>query len=520
MTPQTNFPINVTYITQDVLTGELCFSLTAYYRGKPVTKTVKRGELTVRTLNELATFGFPILQRKIAEDFVKYVIDNEGYFRLRRVCGKVGWHDVDGKLYFIHHMAFCDGKWEDIRYNGPIDLSHKGTFEANVKFLNELFSKGLVGLQAVCAVSLSSAVVGLLSEKDLRYIFHIGGTSTTGKTTSLMLAASMWGNPDISPHCVASNWHVTDNKLVQSMSGNKGILRGLDELSMLNADRTKLTYILTGGSDKQRMTDEAGIDSEFRTVIISTGELSFRDSNYGGIGVRLLETSGFNFTETKENADWIRDMVFKNYGNIGCKFAQILTRYEIASIYDALNHYTNKVNKRIEKTLAKKGGVYSPLYGRIAEKIAAIVLAADFAKSDLGLNFAINDIISFLIKDTTLLSGGQEQADEAMERILELYTKNQTKFPKQLTSSVSNLWGRTIMSGDKLMEIIILYDQFVELMRKNGYPDTCSLLHALRDKGYINCEPDKLYSRRKVGDTQRAKVVVVNVSAFNGRERK
>ena len=78
MTPQTNFPINVTYITQDVLTGELCFSLTAYYRGKPVTKTVKRGELTVRTLNELATFGFPILQRKIAEDFVKYVIDNEG----------------------------------------------------------------------------------------------------------------------------------------------------------------------------------------------------------------------------------------------------------------------------------------------------------------------------------------------------------------------------------------------------------------------------------------------------------
>lgn len=267
------------------------------------------------------------------------------------------------------------------------------------------------------------------------------------------------------------------------------------------------------------MTDEAGADNEFRTVIISTGEIGLRDSNYGGVGVRLLETSGFNFTETKENADWVREKVLKNYGNIGCKFAKALSKYEISSIYDCLNDYTDKINRRIEKTLEKKGGVYSPLYGRMAEKMAAIVLAADIAESDLGLNFAINDIINFLIKDTTLLSGGQEQADEAMERILEVYTKNQTKFPKQLTSSVSNLWGRTIMSGDKLLEIIILYDQFVELMKKNGYPDTCSLLHALKDKGYINCEPDKLYSRRKIGDTERAKVIVVNVSAFNGRER-
>lgn len=229
----TNFAIKVEYITLDVLTGEVCFSLTAYFRGNRVTKTVERGELTVRKLSELATFGFPILQRKIAEDFVKYVVDNEGYFPLRRVCSKVGWHDVEGKRCFIYRQSFCDGKLQDIRYNGPIDLSHKGTFEANVKFLNELFSKGFVGLQVICAVSLSSAVVGLLAKKDLRYIFHIGGTSTTGKTTSLMLAASMWGNPDISPHCVASNWHITDNKLVQSMSGNKGILRGLDELSML-----------------------------------------------------------------------------------------------------------------------------------------------------------------------------------------------------------------------------------------------------------------------------------------------
>lgn len=497
---------------QDIQTKEIQIEIKSDYRGKEITAIIYRNELTASKMHELRKIGFPFFTAEESGEIVGDFADNEGNIPIELTYKTVGFHEIDGKTYFLHRKALENGNVLPICYNGDIDLGKKGSLENNVKFFNHIIAKH-IGLQTICAVALSSAVVGMLLDKDLKFIFHIEGTSTSGKTTSLMLAGSMWGNPKISVNGVVKNWNTTDNKLIQSAGGNKGIMIGLDELSMSKADNTLLTYLLTSGADKRRMTNIEGADSEFRTIFMSTGEIQFKSSNFGGIGVRLFEVKNYNFTQDKETADIITKEIHKNYGYIGFGFAKALTAYSVNDIQDKLESITEKVIKRISYHCEKEGGKFSPLFSRIAEKIAAVVIAAKLSKKKLGLNFDINGIVDFLICNTTVLDIGQEQSVDAMEKFLEEYTKNRVKFPKSNESMEVNIWGKSIFADGELSEIVVMYNQFVKMMNKIGYPDTNSLIKALKEKGFIKCEDGKNYTRRKIGDNKRAKAIVIDVFA-------
>lgn len=60
----TNFAIKVEYITLDVLTGEVCFSLTAYFRGNRVTKPSSAESLPSGSSASLQPSAFPFCKGK------------------------------------------------------------------------------------------------------------------------------------------------------------------------------------------------------------------------------------------------------------------------------------------------------------------------------------------------------------------------------------------------------------------------------------------------------------------------
>lgn len=505
--------IKVEHIQRDVQTDDVKLTLSTSYMGKDVSVDVKRQDLTVKGLQELRGKGFPVLNKEDAEGVICGIFDDEENIPLKEVFHNVGWHKIDGVPHFFLQKALCDGKVENMEYNGSLNLKPKGKFKDAVNFYNETIVES-DGLQTIVAVSLASALVGMIAEKDLKFIFHIEGTSTTGKTTSLMLAGSVWGNPKIAPNGIVKNWNTTDNKLINSVGGNNGIPVGLDELSMSNANITQLTYLLTGGIDKQRMNDENSADNEFRTIFLSTGEIQFKNSNFGGIGVRLIEVKDYNFTETKEKADLIAEFIQNNYGVIGMKFAKYLTAYSSDYMKEKIEKNTEKIIKRIKTHADNQGIKYSPLFSRLAEKIATVIVAALFAKAKLGIQFDIGAIADFLICQTTVLENGQEQAVDAMEKFMEEYNKNHNKFPA--SEKGQNIWGKKVVRNGELIEIVVLYNQFLKMMKKIGYPDTSSLIKALMEKNFIKCEKGRNYSRRNVGDSKKAKVIVIDVLALNG----
>ena len=506
--------ITVISLARDVQTSEVMVTLQSEYRGKTVMKTVSRDTITVSGLRELSKYGFPTLTKTDIDEFLSYFTENESDFPMVNIYQKVGWHEIGGKDYFLHRKPLADGKAKNGIYKGKLDLSRKGSIDDVIIFFDNNLREA-IGLQTACAVSLASAIVGRVKNKDLRFIFHIEGTSTSGKTTTLKLAGSLWGNPQIMPNGVVKNWNITGNKLVQSAGGNNGVLICLDELAMSNTDNTQLTYLLTGGNDKQRMTNDDSSDDSFNTAFMSTGEIQFRNSNYGGITVRLFEVKNYNYTKTKELADTINDFASEHYGAVGFEFAKVLSDISDDTLTEKLDEFAKRVEKRIEMHAQKQGKAISPLFSRMADKIAAVALAASIAKSKLGIDFDTSSIVDFLICQTTLLEMGQEQSVEAADKFLEEYAKNKTKFPDDNTKD-ANIWGKSVVRNGELSEIIVLYNQFVKMMNRIGFPDTASLVKALKEKSFIKCEQDKNYSRRNVGNIKRAKVIVFDVSAIKG----
>lgn len=165
----------------------------------------------------------------------------------------------------------------------------------------------------------------------------------------------------------------------------------------------------------------------------------------------------------------------------------------------------------------EKGLKTNPILGRCAETIAVVAIAAYIAKKHLGIAFNISGIVSFFIRRSSLLDVCQNEALTAANNFLTFYNNNRSKFPTQ--SNVDNagsVFGISVFKKGELQELVILFDNFVKIAKNCGYQDTRTLLRQLKESNLSVCEAGKNYSRRKVGNISRAKVVVLDVRAILG----
>jgi uncharacterized protein (DUF927 family) len=105
--------------------------------------------------------------------------------------------------------------------------------------------------------------------------FHFRGTSSTGKTTSLRVAASVCGGGPGDGYI--RTWRTTDNALENIAELHNDGLLCLDELGQLEPDKAgRIAYMLGSGRGKERMTDKGGSQrtASWRILFLSTGEIS------------------------------------------------------------------------------------------------------------------------------------------------------------------------------------------------------------------------------------------------------
>ena len=116
----------------------------------------------------------------------------------------------------------------------------------------------------------------------------MNGESTTGKTTMLKLAASVWGSTNISEDGIIQTWNTTKNALINSMCGFNGITLCYDELGASDSDISNLIYLLSNGVNKKRMYSEKS--KKFSVNICSSGEIPLKTiDEVNGTDARLLE---------------------------------------------------------------------------------------------------------------------------------------------------------------------------------------------------------------------------------------
>jgi uncharacterized protein (DUF927 family) len=128
---------------------------------------------------------------------------------------------------------------------------------------------------------------------------HLRGPSSTGKSTALIVAGSVWGGGE--PGGYVRSWRATANGLEGVALAHCDALLCLDELSQVPArEAGEVAYMLGNGSGKSRSNREghAKPAAHWRTLFLSSGELSLADKiaedgrgrrAAGGQSVRLID---------------------------------------------------------------------------------------------------------------------------------------------------------------------------------------------------------------------------------------
>lgn len=105
--------------------------------------------------------------------------------------------------------------------------------------------------------------------------FNLRGGSSSGKTTALKLAASVWGGPDY-----LRRWRATDNALEAIAGQHSDSLLILDELAQIDPRIAgEAAYMLANGEGKARGARGGGARPvlTWRVLFLSAGELSLAD---------------------------------------------------------------------------------------------------------------------------------------------------------------------------------------------------------------------------------------------------
>ena len=105
--------------------------------------------------------------------------------------------------------------------------------------------------------------------------FSFEGGSSSGKTTALQVAASVWGGP-----VHVKSWRLTDNALESVATLHNDGLLILDEVGQVNARvLSEAAYMLANGSGKSRSGRDGSLRRShvWRLIFLSSGELGLAD---------------------------------------------------------------------------------------------------------------------------------------------------------------------------------------------------------------------------------------------------
>lgn len=279
-----------------------------------------------------------------AKLLVKYLADvengNDEYIDVQYSTSKLGWNG--GQFIPYDTEILFDG---DTRFKQTFEsVSECGDFEIWLDHMRELRRKGRIETKFLLSASFSSVLVHLLG--GLPFFVDLWGETEGGKTVSLMVAASVWANPDESRYI--GDFKTTDVALEAKADMLNHLPMFLDDTSKTSArirdNFEGIVYDLCSGKGKSRSNKDLGINREnrWRNVMICNGERPLSSYvNQGGAINRILEVECGE--KVYENPQRTADIVKKNYGFAGKRFIEIIRNLGVDHIREIQAEFQKKL---------------------------------------------------------------------------------------------------------------------------------------------------------------------------------
>lgn len=218
---------------------------------------------------------------------------------------------------------------------------------------------------------------------------HLVGDSSSGKSLAQLVAASVWGEPEI----FKSSWDMTKGGLEIEASSRNDTTLILDEIKRANPKNVEeMAYALANGQGKGTMTREreAGAKLAWRVLALSSGERSLSEhaaisgnTAHAGSELRMVDVNAgtriykaFDELYGMDGGDFHRLITLEitdHYGHLGPAFVEKL-----------LEAYDKPGLQKYFASIRAKFIVDSAQAGRVADRFAVIALAGEMA-IDYGL---------------------------------------------------------------------------------------------------------------------------------------
>ena len=268
--------------------------LIAYRKGKfwrppiPVEKSVIASS---QKIIELASYGI-IVTSETAKLLGTYLLKLEelNYDAIdeKRSVGRLGWIGDHGFAPYIDDLEF-DGEANYRTLFNAVKAS--GSRE---KWLQAI--KAVRAEKTIARIFLAASFASALLEPCglLPYFVHAWGGSGTGKTVSLMVAASVWANPRMGEY--VGTFNSTDVGQEMTAAFLNSLPYCMDELQIQTAsgqkDFDRIIYKLTEGIGRIRGAKSGGLrqTATWKNCILTTGEDPIlTGSSMAGATVRVIE---------------------------------------------------------------------------------------------------------------------------------------------------------------------------------------------------------------------------------------
>ena len=414
-----------------------------------------------------------------AKLLVKYLSDvenqNDNFIKIKRSTSKFGWLNkdfipFDGDIIFDGDMKFKQVS-ESVTTQGDYKtwLDHARTVRARKRIESKF----------CLAASFASVLVAPL--RGLPFFVDLWGGTEAGKSVALMLAASVWANPD--ENAFVGDYKSTETALEAKADMLNHLPMLLDDTSNQNRRLAEnfesLVYVLCSGKGKTRSNKDIGInrESRWKNCIITNGEKPLTSYvNQGGAMNRILEIScdSHIFEDPRLTASVVKS----NYGYAGRDFIKILKEIGVEGLMEIQKGFLDKLDN--DEKMQKQSLSLS------------IVLTADKIATDYI--FKDGEYIDIEEAKQTLIDKNELSDNERCYRyIVDKVAMNPARFDPQ--NEVVEKWG-IIEDGYAVIISTVMSD----LCKQSGF-SRVSFLKWANDKNLLLTNKGRTDSLKKFNGT-------------------
>lgn len=406
-----------------------------------------------RSIIGLSRYGI-MVNSETGKALVRYLADVEqlNYDLIPEVpsVGRLGWIEGYGFSPYEEELVFDGEETYRTRFESIQEHGSREAWLDCVRAVRSGKTPGNVVARIVLAASFASVLVGPCH--CLPFFVHLWGGSETGKSLSLVLAASVWANPEIGVYIQTFNATEVGKELGAAFCNSLPLI--IDELQLVKDNRKdfdRMIYQLSEGVGRARGRKQGGLQKTptWRNCVITTGEFPIISANSGeGAVNRTIEVDCHDtklFDEPKKTAT----SLYANYGFAGREFVEHLME-------DGVIERVQKLQEGLQEAL-KTGDTMDKQTAS-----AALILAADRLAEE------------WIFQDSVLL-----QPDDIRPYLVSKETVNQNARALQYLYDFINInQGRFSMDADKQGEVwgdldddyaYIIRSKFDQILSDDGY---------------------------------------------------